>query len=84
MLLPLPCTPAIEAVLQIAPLRRPQRADRGVGAAKRSDQVGVEDALPEILGQPVEFGERDRRRGRRGAGVVDEKIEAAERVDRPW
>ncbi len=54
-----------------------------MGTAERADQVGVEDRLPEILAQPVELLERDRRRGRRGPGIVDEEIETAQRVDRP-
>src|SRR6266700_1548453 len=54
-----------------------------MGAAERADQVGVEDALPEILAQPVELGKRDWLGGRRGSGIVDEEIEAPQRVDRP-
>ena len=68
--------------MQIAPARRAQRRHRGMSAAERADQIGGQDRRPELLGQRVEVGKRDRRRRRRGAGVVDEKIEPAERVDR--
>src|SRR4029078_6878118 len=61
--------------------RLTQRSDRRMGEAERTDQVRVEDGLPEILAQTVELGKRDRRRGGGRPGVVDEKIEAAARVD---
>jgi hypothetical protein len=54
-----------------------------MGAAERPDQIGIDDGLPEILVEAVEFGERDRRRGRWGPGIVDQEIEAPQRVDRP-
>jgi hypothetical protein len=78
MLLPDPMTPAIEAVLQIAP----RAAHRGMGAAERPDQVGRQDRRPEILGQRVEIGKRDRCRCGRGPRIVNQKIEPAQAINR--
>src|SRR5262249_13444885 len=64
------------------PARHLERAGRRARAAERAEQVGGEDGRPKFLGQPVEFGRRDRRDGCRGAGVVCEEIEPAHRVDR--
>ena len=74
--------PATEAVLQTAPPRGLERLRRRAGAAERSEQIGGEDRRPEILRQPVELARRDRLDGGRGAGIVGEIIEPAERFDR--
>ena len=62
--------------------RRAERRRRGMGAAEGSEKVGREDRRPELLGHPAEFLGRDRFARRRRAGIVDQEIEPAERVDR--
>jgi hypothetical protein len=53
-----------------------------MSAAKWAEQVGGKDGRPELLGQPVELARWDRLDCRGGTGIVDEKIESTERLDR--
>ena len=50
-----------------------------MGAAKRPDQVGRQDRLPEILGQPASSRAAGIGSRGRGAGVVDQEIEPPQR-----
>ncbi len=74
--------PATEAVLQTAPRADLERGRGRAGAAERTEQVGGEDRRPEFLGQAVKLARCNRLDRRRGAGIVDEEVEPAERRDR--